>query len=69
MSRRKNEEKKKHFFFFEAKNVFIWLKQTFILTPILCYLNSKCYITIKTDVFDYIIDKILSQLTLHNLSR
>lgn len=40
------------------------MRQAFIEAPIFNYFNLKHYICIETDVSNYIISKILSQLTL-----
>ena len=50
------------FLIFYAKKFFNYLKQTFIKVSILSQFDFKSYIQIKTNVLDYIIGKLLSQL-------
>ncbi len=51
------------------RQAFIKLRQAFIKVQILNYLDLKYYIYIKIEVFGYVIDKILSQLTLDDLDQ
>lgn len=54
------------FFTPEARLAFTQLKEIFIKVPILYHFNPESHIQIETDVLDYAIDKILSQLTADN---
>ena len=56
--------KKSIFLTFNAKKIFNNLKQAFIKVLILQYFNLKSYILNKTDVLDYAINGVLSQLNL-----
>ena len=47
----------------KARLMFIQLRQEFVKTPILYYLDPKSHIQIKTDLLDYAICSILSQLS------
>ena len=46
-----------------AKQAFIWLRQTFTKAPILSHFDPERQIWIETDISDYAIDGVLSQLT------
>lgn len=52
-----------------AKITFSQLKKVITKAFILQHFNLKYYIWIKTDIFNYIISKVLSQLTWNNLSQ
>ena len=52
-----------------ARQAFTQLRQTFTKAPIPQNFDLKCYIWIQTDASDYSIGRILSQLTLDNLSQ
>lgn len=52
------------FFTPRVKLVFVKFRQLFIKTPILYHFDLKCHIWFETDVSNYDIDKVLSQLTL-----
>ncbi len=41
--------------------VFDWLKQTFITVSILMHYNSNLLVTVKIDVFDYVVIEVMSQ--------
>ena len=53
----------------KARLAFTKLRQTFVKAPILYHFDPKCHIQIKTDLFEYTIGKILSQLTLNYLDQ
>lgn len=55
------------FLIFDTKKAFYHLSQMFIEAPILQYFDLEYYIQIKTNVLDYIIGDVLSQLTSNNL--
>ena len=57
------------FFILKTKLAFIELRQAFFKTLILHHFNPKRHIQIQTDVSNYTIDEVLSQLTLENLGR
>ena len=63
-----NIEVKPGFFIFKATLAFTKLRQVFIKAPIFHYFDSKCHIWIKTNVSKYVINRILSQLILNDLS-
>ena len=48
------------FFISEVKNAFIKLRQAFIETLIINYIDPKHYIQIQIDISGYAIDRILS---------
>ena len=50
-----------------AKRAFTQLRQAFIKALILRHFDSECHIRIQTDVSNYAIGRVLSQLTLDNL--
>ena len=52
--------KKSIFLIFNAKKTFNHLKQVFIKAPIFQYFDLESYIQNKTNVSDYIIDRVLS---------
>lgn len=54
---------------FGARLVFAKLKKTFIEISIFHYFDPIYYILVKTDILDYIIGKVLSQLTLNDLDQ
>lgn len=58
---------KMDFLILEAKEVFIYLQKTFTKTPILKHFNLECHIYIKINTLEYIISKILGQITLNQL--
>ncbi len=41
--------------------IFDWLKQTFITVSILMHYNSNLLVTVKIDVFDYVVIEVMSQ--------
>lgn len=47
----------------DAKLAFLWLRQAFTETPILHYFDLERYIQIETDIMEYAIGGIFSQLT------
>ena len=53
---------------FNAKVAFTQFKNVFIKASIFCDFDLKCHIQIERIIFGYIFGKILSQLTLDNLS-
>ena len=53
----------------KARLAFIKLRKAFTKAPILQYFDPKCYIRIKTDMLNYAIGGVMSQLTLNNLSQ
>ena len=55
------------FFTLGARLAFTKLRQAFVKTSILYHFDSKYYIRVETDVSDYAIGRVLSQLTLDNL--
>ena len=57
------------FFTIRAKLGFAKLKQAFIKIPIIYYFDPKCYMCIRSNLSDYSIDKVLSQLTLNVLDQ
>ena len=57
------------FFTSGAKLVFTKLRQVFFKAPILYHFDPEDYIYIETDVSDYAIGGVLSQLTLDDLGR
>lgn len=64
----KSKKSETGFFTLKAKLALTKLKQTFGKALILYYFNQKYHIWIKNDASDYIIYRILTQLTLNNLS-
>ena len=56
------------FLILRARLAFTELRQTFIKVLIIYRFDLEFYIYIKTDISDYTIGKILSQLTLDNLA-
>ena len=52
-----------------VKVAFAELKQAFVITLILQYLDPKCHIWIETDKSGHAIDKVFSQLTFNNLGQ
>lgn len=52
----------------ETRLTFIKLRQIFIETSILCYLDSKYPIQIESNTSDYAIDSVFGQLALNDLS-
>lgn len=63
----KNNTNKPKFLTYEAREAFNRLSQAFIKAPIFQYFNPECYIRIKTDISDYSIREVLSQLTSNQL--
>ena len=57
------------FFTLGARLAFIKLRQAFVKAQILYYFDPECYIWVETDASSYAIDRILSQLTLDDLSQ
>ena len=57
------------FFTLGAKLVFTKLRQVFLKTPILHYIDPKHHILIKTDKLSYAISGVFSQLTLDDLNQ
>ena len=53
---------------FDIRKLFNYKQHAFTQAPIFQYLNPKCHIRIKTDILDYAIDGLLSQLFLDDLS-
>ncbi len=53
----------------EAKKTFTELKQVFVETPILNHFNLERHIRIETDISDFAISGVLSQLTLDDLAQ
>lgn len=60
------KELKTEFLTLGTKLAFFELKQAFIKASILHHFNSEYHIWIETDISGYIIDEVLSQLTLGN---
>ena len=54
---------------FKARLAFTQLKKAFTKASILQHFDSEYHIRIKTDVSDYAIGGVLSQLTLENLGQ
>lgn len=54
---------KVEFFTFEVSLTFVSLRKILTKTLILHYFKSKHYFQIKFDIFDYVISRILIQLT------
>ena len=52
----------------KAKKAFDRLRQAFTEAPILRHFDLECYIRIETDVSSYTIGKVLSQLTLNQVT-
>ena len=52
----------------EAKEAFNRLRQTFIEAPILRHFDLECHIRIETNASGYAIGRVLSQLTLNQLT-
>ena len=50
-----------------TRQTFTQLRQLFTKAPIFRHFDLECYIRIETDISDYAIGKVLSQLTLDNL--
>jgi RNase H-like domain found in reverse transcriptase/Reverse transcriptase (RNA-dependent DNA polymerase) len=50
----------------DAQCAFESLKSTFVLVPVLCHFNPKLHIILETNVSDYIIATILSQVNENN---
>ena len=65
----RNMEAKPDFFISKARLAFTKLRQVFIEAPIFHYFNLKYYIWNETGKSGYAIGRILSQLTLDNLSQ
>lgn len=61
------KKSKTDFFTFKARLTFAELGQTFIKTSILYHFDLEYQIQIETNILGYIINKVLSQLTLDNL--
>ena len=59
-SNSKNMEAEPSFLIFKARLVFIKLRQVFIEALILHYFDLKYHIWIKTNIFRYVINRILS---------
>ena len=53
----------------KARLAFIKLRQAFVKTLIFYHFDLKRHIQIETDILDYAINKILSQLTLDNFDQ
>ena len=56
------------FFTFRARLAFIELRKAFVKVLIFYHFDLKYHIRIKTDVLEYVIDNVFSQLILDNLS-
>ena len=57
------------FFIFRAKLVFTKLRQAFVKAPIIHHFNLKHHIQIKIDESGYIINRILNEQVLDDLSQ
>ena len=65
----KNSNRATGYLTFGAKRAFTQLKQAFTKASIFCYFDLEYYNQIKTNVSNYTIARVLSQLTLDNLGR
>lgn len=64
-----NLSQSKIFLIFEAKKIFIELRQTFVKALILNHFDPKRHICIEINIFRNAISKILSQLTMDDLGQ
>ena len=65
----KKSNKASNYLIPKARLVFTQLRKTFTKAIILGYFNLECHIRIKTNVSNYAISSVLSQLTLNHLSQ
>ena len=69
VSRPRNLGQSRMFFTVDTRMTFTKLRQAFVEASILNHFDSKRHIQIEINALDYVIGRILSQLTLDDLSR